>query len=89
MSNFEDITDFTVLDEDNNEVPCDVVMTFTNEEEGKEYIAYTDGTEDEDGTPVLTVSRCTYIDDNLELFDIEEGEEMDFVSAVLDQAMDD
>ena len=42
-------TSFTVLDENGNEVKCEVLFTFSIEETGKNYIVYTDDSVDENG----------------------------------------
>ena len=45
----EEKTKFTVLDENGNEVECEVLFTFDSEETNKSYIVYTDNTTDEEG----------------------------------------
>ena len=41
--------DFTVYDENGNEVVYDVLFTFESDETGKNYIVYTDNSKDEAG----------------------------------------
>ena len=44
--------DTFVLDVDGEEVTCEVILGFTDDATGKEYIIYTDNSSDEDTSPM-------------------------------------
>jgi uncharacterized protein YrzB (UPF0473 family) len=67
---------FTVIDKNGKEVECEVLFTFDSEETGKNYIVYTDNTNDENGE--LNVYAAIYYPfDSNKLDPIETDEEWD------------
>lgn len=81
-----DIERFQTYDELGALVDNEVICEFQNDETGEYYIAYVDGEEDEDGDPVITVSRIDPDAEELELFEVTEQERA-FVEAVLDEIL--
>ncbi len=78
----------TVTDESGNQVVCDVLLTFENEETGKDYIVYTDNTMDSAGR--VQVYASVYIEDEITheitLKGIETDEEWETVSDAIEMA---
>lgn len=55
---------FKVMNDNGQEVECQVLLTFENEENGKNYIAFTDGTiDEEDGCTKIYANVIEYDDD--------------------------
>lgn len=78
--------DTFVLDVDGEEVTCEVLLGFTDDATGKEYIIYTDNTSDEDDQLNIYASQVDPEDaDNI--LPIETEEEYAFVQEVLDSMM--
>ena len=71
----EEKTKFTVLDENGNEVECEVLFTFDSEETNKSYIVYTDNTTDEEGNTKVYASIFNPNDEKTELIPIETDRE--------------
>ena len=78
----------TVTDESGNQVICDVLLTFENEETGKNYIVYTDNTKDSLGKVQVYASVYTQDDQTCEvsLQEIETDEEWETVSEAIEMA---
>ena len=82
---------FNVLDEelafkikvDGKEVICYVILTFDNEDTGKKYIVYTDGTKSSDGTLEILASTYNIINNEIRLDDITTDAEWDMVDEML------
>lgn len=78
----------TVTDDSGNQVVCDVLLTFENEETGKDYIVYTDNTKDSSGK--MQVYASVYTEDELtheiSLQEIETDEEWETVSEAIEMA---
>jgi uncharacterized protein YrzB (UPF0473 family) len=81
-----DIESFQTYDDLGALVDNEVICEFQNDETGEYYIAYVDGEEDEDGDPVITVSRIDPDAEDLELFEVTE-KERPFVEAVLEEIL--
>ena len=78
--------DTFVLDVDGEEVTCEVILGFTDDATGKEYIIYTDNSSDEDDQLNIYASQVDPEDaDNI--LPIETEEEYAFVQEVLDSMM--
>ena len=78
--------DTFVLDVDGEEVICEVILGFTDDATGKEYIIYTDNSSDEDDQLNIYASQVDPEDaDNI--LPIETEEEYAFVQEVLDSMM--
>ncbi len=78
----------TVTDESGDQSVCDVLLTFENEETGKDYIVYTDNTKDSAGkvqvyASVYTKNELTH---EITLQDIETNEEWETVSEAIEMA---
>jgi uncharacterized protein YrzB (UPF0473 family) len=71
-----------MVDEDGNEVECEVLFTFDCEDTGKSYAVYTDNTEDEDGNTVVYASIVS--DDTDELLPIETEEEQEMINELME-----
>ena len=76
----------TVTDESGKQVICDVLLTFENEETGKNYIVYTDNTKDSFGKVQVYASVYTEDDQTREisLQEIETDEEWETVSEAIE-----
>ena len=78
--------DTFVLDVDGEEVTCEVILGFTDDVTGKEYIIYTDNSSDEDDQLNIYASQVDPEDaDNI--LPIETEEEYAFIQEVLDSMM--
>lgn len=75
-----------ILDVDGEEVTCEVILGFTNDDTGKEYIIYTDNTSDENDQLNIYASQVDPEDAN-NILPIETDEEYAFVQEVLDSMM--
>lgn len=77
-----------VTDESGNQVICDVLLTFENEETGKDYIVYTDNTRDSSGK--VQIYAAVYNEDEqthkVSLQEIETAEEWEAVSEAIEMA---
>ena len=62
---------------------CEIVTTFSNLDIN--YIVYTDGTKDEDGSLLLYASRYEIENDNIILKDILEDEEWDLIDSKIQE----
>ncbi len=74
---------FTVKDADGNERECEVLFTFESEETNKNYIVYTDNTEDEDGNIRVYASVFVQKQGKNKLEAIETEREWKIVEAIL------
>ena len=79
--NFENET-FTVIDDEGNEIVCDILFTFESEQFNKCYVIYTDNSRDADGNVIVHASN--YSDDSDALMPIETDEEWDLIAQVMD-----
>ena len=70
--------------EDGKTITCDVVMTFTDDNNGINYIIYTDGTADEDGDLEIYASRYIVNDNDYILSPIENDYEWDLIDNMLE-----
>ena len=80
----EEKTKFTVLDENGNEVECEVLFTFDSEETNKSYIVYTDNTTDEEGNTKVYASIFNPNDEKTELIPIETDREWKIIETILE-----
>ncbi len=72
----ENILIFQITDENGKTIDCEELYSFKNEETGKNYMVYTDNTEDEDGN---TKIYAAIYDENHTLIPIKDDEEWAFV----------
>ena len=80
----EEKTKYTVLDENGNEVECEVLFTFDSEETNKSYIVYTDNTTDEEGNTKVYASIFNPNDEKTELIPIETDREWKIIETILE-----
>ena len=76
-------TNFTVLDDEGNEVVCEVLFTFDSEETKKSYIVYTDNTTDDEGNTKVYASIFNPEEENPVLLPIETDEEWKLIEGIL------
>lgn len=76
---------FTVVNEDGKEVECEVLFTFESDETGKNYIVYTDNTEDEEGNALIYASTYDPDGDLTKLQPIETDEEWEMIERILEE----
>ena len=72
---------FTIEMEDGVEMECELICCFEDEESGKTYLLYTDGTFDDEGTVNVFAGQIT---DDDELLPVETDEEWDMLSEALE-----
>lgn len=77
-------TSFTVLDDEGNEVVCEVLFTFDSEETKKSYIVYTDNTTDDEGNTKVYASIFNPNDEKTELIPIETDREWKIIETILE-----
>lgn len=80
----EDKNKFTVLDENGEEVTCEILFTFNSEETKKDYMVYTDNTTDDEGN--IKVYASIYDPDatKTELIPIETDREWKIIETILE-----
>ena len=77
-------TNFTVLDDEGNEVVCEVLFTFDSEETKKSYIVYTDNTTDDEGNTKVYASIFNPNDEKTELTPIETDRDWKIIETILE-----
>lgn len=82
----KDIDSFQTYNELGELVDNEVICEFQNDETGEYYIVYLDGEVDDEGDPVISVSRIDPDAPELELIEVTEKEKP-FVEAVLEEVM--
>ena len=75
---------FTVLDENGQEVVCEILFTFNSEETKKDYIVYTDNTTDEEGNIKVYASIFDPKAEKTELIPIETEREWKIIETILE-----
>lgn len=75
---------FTVLDENGQEVVCEILFTFNSEETKKDYMVYTDNTTDEDGNIKVYASIFDPKAEKTELIPIETDREWKIIETILE-----
>lgn len=76
----------TLIDKDNKEIECDVVLAYEDKDTKKGYLVYTDGTLDENGEKNMYASYYNPLDpDDVELKEIETQEEVDMLMSMLEK----
>ena len=75
---------FTMIDENGKEVTYDVLFTFESEENGKNYIVYTDNSLDETGNIVVYASTYDPTDPQSRLGAIETEQEWKVIETILE-----
>jgi len=73
-----------VFDEAGNEVVCDILFTFDNEETKKSYIAYTDNSKDSQGRVQIYASIYDPNDPEMKLEEIKTEKEWKVIDTILE-----
>ena len=81
----DEIMTFKVLDENNQEIECEVLFTFESDETGKNYIVYTDNTIDEEGNTKVYASIYNPDQDETKLLPIETDKEWKIIETILEE----
>lgn len=74
---------FKVINDEGNEVECEVLFTFDSDETKKSYIAYTDNTVDEMGNTKVYASIYTPNENPVNLIPIETEKEWKIIETIL------
>ena len=74
---------FKVKDEHGNEIVCDIICTFDNDETGKSYIVYTDNTKDDKGQVQVYASIYDPADPKMKLEEIKTEKEWKVIDTIL------
>ena len=85
MNENDETMKFTVLDDNGNEVECEVLFTFESDETGKNYLIYTDNSMDEDGNVNIFASSYDPDADESKLMPLETERELEIIQAVLNE----
>jgi len=81
----DEIMTFKVLDENNQEIECEVLFTFESDETGKNYIVYTDNTIDEEGNTKVYASIYNPNEEETKLLPIESEKEWKIIETILEE----
>ena len=87
MENKQENT-FTIVGENGEEIQCEILFTYEDEKTGRNYMAYTDNTEDEDGNTKVYASIFNPKEENPTLLPIETDEEWELIEGVLESLID-
>jgi len=80
----EEKNTFKIVNDQGQEVTCEVLFTFDSEETKKSYIVYTDNTTDNDGNVRVYASVYNKEAENTELMPIETEREWKIVETILE-----
>lgn len=76
---------FMVTDDEGKEIECEILFTFKSDETGKDYIVYTDNTEDEEGNTKVFASIYNPDEDEAKLLPIETEKEWRIIETILEE----
>ena len=80
---------FTVINDEGQEITCDVLFTFDSDETKKSYIVYTDNTKDKEGNIQVYASIFNpESEDVTELLPIETEKEWKVIETILESLQD-
>lgn len=79
---------FTVINDEGQEILCDILFTFDSEETKKSYIVYTDNSKDEEGNVQVFASIYDPKQDNPRLEPIETEQEWKIIETILNTLQD-
>lgn len=82
------INEFTVFDDDNQEIECEVITTFYCEATNGHYVVFTSGDVDEEGDVVIEVSKYDPDSDELELLAIDDEQEQIIIEDTLSRILE-
>ncbi len=85
MNNKEEIrnNEFTIVNDEGREIKCEILFTYEDEKTKKNYMAYTDNTQDDDGNTKVYASIYNPEEENPVLLPIETDEEWKMIEAIL------
>ena len=85
MNNKEEIRDneFTIVNDEGREIKCEILFTYEDEKTKKNYMAYNDNTQDDDGNTKVYASIYNPEEENPVLLPIETDEEWKMIEAIL------
>lgn len=75
---------FKIIDNEGNEITCEVLFTFESDETKKNYIVYTDNTKDNEGNIKVYASIYDPDKENAELMPIETDREWKVIETILE-----
>lgn len=84
----EDAARFTIVNDQGEEMVCDILVAFESEDTDHYYLVYTDNTVDEDGNLRVFASVCDPTADEPTLLPLQTEEEWELVEAALDDLFD-
>ena len=70
--------------ENGKEINCEIILTFRDDNNNRNYIVYTDGTRDESGELEIYASRYIISNNNYILQEIENDYEWDLIDNILE-----
>lgn len=76
---------FTIINDNGEEIECEILFTYCDEKTNKNYIAYTDNTCDEEGNTKVYASIFKPEEENSVLLPIETNEEWKLIEGILEQ----
>ncbi len=79
---------FKVINDEGQEILCDILFTFDSEETKKSYIVYTDNSKDEEGNVQVFASIYDPKQDNPRLEPIETEQEWKIIETILNTLQD-
>lgn len=74
---------FTIVNDNGEEIKCEILFTYEDEKTKKNYMAYTDNTLDEEGNTKVYASIFNPDEENPVLLPIETEEEWKLIEAIL------
>ena len=81
----EETMTFKVINDEGQEVECEVLFTFESDETKKNYIVYTDNTIDEEGNTKVYASIYNPDQDETKLLPIETDKEWKIIETILEE----
>lgn len=76
---------FNVIDDNGNNIECEILFTFESDETGKNYIVYTDNTTDEYGNTKVYASIFNPNEPDSKLTAIETEKEWKIIQTILEE----
>lgn len=81
----EETMTFKVINDEGKEIECEALFTFESDETKKNYIVYTDNTQDEEGNTKVYASIYNPDQDETKLLPIETDKEWKIIETILDE----
>lgn len=89
INSSQDENTFTIINDNGEEIKCEILFTYCDHKTGKNYIAYTDNTSDEDENTKVFASIFNPEEENPILLPIETDEEWAMIEKILENLTDD